>query len=336
MNYPRGIENWHSHTVISDGVQTHLEALAAAEQLGIGLMAFTDHDTLPDKAILKALREYDGPVKWTLGVELSSWVPVGGPDKGAVHILGLFTDVENKPLREFCAAAEHSRVERMRMYLKHFHEIGLDVTEAEVRAAATSRTIGKPHMVKAVMAKPVNQARVEELRTEMRQAAEHDEALRARYERMMADGPSQYPYVLFMGGEAFKPAPKSDFGTLLDYESSVKLIRGAGGRAFATHWYLEPEKFSQADLEKQLAAGGLDGVDCTINSILKRDDSANVELSDRLAGHYGVVALVTADSHKVADLETFVNSKFAARSEGMAERLVQKFQPDLRWSNLSK
>jgi predicted metal-dependent phosphoesterase TrpH len=333
-------ESLHNHTVISDGVQTHLQSLADAEELGIGVMAFTDHDTLPDKAVLAGLRAYDGPVKWLVGVELSSAVPkaVGGLEKGAVHILGLFVDVANSALVEFCAAAEASRIERMKLYVKHLQEVGFDVTEADVRAAATSRNIGKPHMVKAVLAKPANRAHMEALREEMRLAAEHDAALKARYDRMMADGPNQYPYVLFMGSNSFKPMAASDFGSaLLPYEDTVKLIRGAGGLAVAAHWHLEPEKMNKAELEVVLTAGGLDGIESeTINIISKRDVSAAAAETRELAERFGAFEIVTSDSHKRADLAAFVADSAAERTIGATVRLVEKFRPDLEWSNLAQ
>jgi predicted metal-dependent phosphoesterase TrpH len=327
-------ESLHNHTVISDGVQTHVQALKDAEELGIGVMAFTDHDTLPNTSVTAWLRAYSGPVKWLLGVELSAWAP-GGREKGGVHILGLFVDVANRALVEFCAAAEHSRVERMRMYVKHLQTIGFDITEADVRAAATSRNIGKPHLVKAVLAKPENRGKVETLREEMQQAAEHDELLKAKYDTMMADGPNQYPYTLFMGGEAFKPAPKTtDFATLLGYNETVKLIRAAGGLAVAAHWYMEPEKLSKAELETILAAGGLDGLESrNINVILRRDMAAAEAETRELAARYGAFDLVTSDSHKRADLEAFVADPAAGRTLGVTTRLIEKFRPDLRWSN---
>jgi len=332
-----GFESLHNHTVISDGVQTHLQSLADAGELGIGVMAFTDHDTLPDQTVLAGLRAYEGPVKWLIGVELSSAVPkaVGGLEKGAVHVLGLFVDVGNQALVEFCAQAEASRVERMKLYVKHLQSVGFDVTEADVRAAATSRNIGKPHMVKAVLAKPGNRVRMEALREEMRQAAEHDAGLKTKYDRMTADGPNQYPYVLFMGSSSFKPMDKGDFGSaLLPYEDTVKLIRGAGGLAVAAHWHLEPEKMNKADIEAVLAAGGLDGIESeTINIISKRDVSAAAAETRELAERFGVFEIVTSDSHKRADLAEFVADPTAERTIGVTARLIEQFQPDLRWSN---
>jgi len=331
-------ESLHNHTVISDGVQTHRQSLADAEELGIGVMAFTDHDALPDETVMRGLRAYDGPVKWLVGVELSSWVPraAGGPEKGAVHILGLFVDVANRPLQEFCRAAEESRLVRMRTYVKHLRSLGFDLTEADVQAAAGSRNIGKPHVVKAVMAKSANVELMERMREEMRLASLHDDKIKAAYDQMMEDGPNQYPYSLFMGGDSFRPSPQSDFATLVNYESTVGLIRGAGGLAVAAHWHLEPEKMNAADLEAVLADGGLDGLESeTVNLISRRNVSKAAAETRELAKRFGVFVIATSDSHKKGDLAAFVADPAAPGTIGMTQQLIRRFDPDLQWSNLS-
>ena len=95
-------ESLHNHTVDSDGTQTHLEVLKTAEELGYGVIAFTDHDLVPKADTLDRLRAYDGPVKWLIGTELSSGLPqdMGGVEKGMVHILGLFIDPTNQALSD--------------------------------------------------------------------------------------------------------------------------------------------------------------------------------------------------------------------------------------------
>ena len=55
-------ESLHNHTNISDGKENHLEVLETAEKNNFGIIAFTDHDILPDKAILAQLKGYEGPV----------------------------------------------------------------------------------------------------------------------------------------------------------------------------------------------------------------------------------------------------------------------------------
>ena len=329
----------HAHTVFSDGNQTHIKVLESAEMLGIGVIGFADHDTLPDKKTVRGLKSYSGLVKWVVGVELSSWVPkrVGGPEKGAVHILGLFVDVENPELVEFCRATEGNRLARMRRYVTHLRGLGFIISEKDVMNVATSRNIGSPHMVKALNLHQENQRVIDGLKERMSQAAKHDPALQMRYDQMIADGPNQYPYVLFMRGSSFMPAPKSDFGSLLDFGSTVKLIRSAGGLAVAAHWYLEQDKMTMADFEVVLAAGGLDGLESEdVNAILKRNVSHEVTLTIDLAKRYKVLEMASSDSHKLADLEAFAQSKAARRTVGLTKRIVERYQPDFKWSNLEK
>lgn len=330
-------ESLHSHTVISDGVMSHLDVLAAAEELGISTVAFTDHDALPDDATIAALRAYDGPVKWTLGIELSSYVPqaVGGPERGAVHILGLFVDIRNRALLNFCQAVEESRLERMRLYVGHLQGLGFTVSEADIMSQATSKNIASPHMVKALWLHDENQAVFERLKAEFIGATAHDAKLKAKYEQTLKDGPNQWPYTLFMGSHAFKPAPQNGASSLVDYESSVKLIREAGGVAVAAHWYLEPDKMTRDDLEKVIQVGGLDGIEIEVENVINdRDLTEGARQSRELVERYDLLATWGSDSHTRADLEAFVKSPVAGASVGQTARLVERVKPDLRWSSL--
>jgi len=330
-------ESLHNHTVISDGTQTHMQALEAARAAGIGVMAFTDHDTLPDAAALQRLREYDGPVKWTVGVELSSYVPkdVGGPDMGALHVLGLFVDVENRDLKQFCERMERSRRDRMRHILKHLHGLGLEVSEAEVVAAATSKNIVLPHIVKAVMAHEGNRRLLDQLRERMRQEAEHDATLKKRYDDMMAEGPQQYPYGLVMTRHSYVPPAQEQMAALLDLDATVRLIREAGGLAMLAHWYYDERKISEEQLAAVLERGGLDGLETvTVNTIGQRSMAAEMARARTLAERVGVAMVMGSDSHSAADLVAFAGSEYAAASVGQTARLIERFGPELTWSNL--
>lgn len=331
-------ESLHSHTRISDGVMSHLEVLEAAKQVGIGVLAFTDHDALPSDDTIAALRAYDGPVKWTAGIELSSYVPraAGGPERGAVHILGLFVDIRNAELMDFCREAEASRMARMRRYVAHLQALGFTVSEADILSQATSGNIASPHMVKALWLHPENQAVLERLKSEFMAAADHDAVLKAKLEQTIKDGPNQWPYTLFMGSHSFRPAPQTASRALLDYEASVKLIRSAGGVAVAAHWYLEPDKMTKDDLEAVIAAGGLDGIEIEVENVISdRDLSDGARQSRELVERYQLLSTWGSDSHTQADLEAFSRSPVAEASVGQTAALVGRVQPDLRWSSLN-
>ena len=330
-------ESLHSHTTLSDGVMKHGEVLAAAEALGVGVIGFADHDALPDQEALAAVRAYAGPVQWTLGVELSSYVPasVGGPERGAVHILGLFVDIQNRALVEFCAAAEASRLDRMKAYVKHLQSLGFVISEADVLAVAPSKNIASPHMVKALALHTDNKVVMARIEREFREAAAHDDVLATKLAQTLADGPNQWPYTLFMGSRSFRPAPVVKSSALLPYEDSVKLIREAGGLAVAAHWYLEPDKMTEADLEAVIKDGGLDGIEIEVENVINdRDLTDGAMASRKLVDRYGLVPTWGSDSHTRADLEAFVKSHVAQDSIDQTARLLERHDVSQRWSHL--
>lgn len=330
-------ESLHNHTLISDGTQVHVQALEAAAAAGIGVMAFTDHDALPDAELMRGLREYDGPVHWTVGVELSSYVPkeVGGPGMGALHVLGLFVDLENRGLRDFCERAEHSRLIRMRHLLAHLHDLGFEVSESEVVAQATSKNIVLPHIVKAVMVREQNRRLLDIIRERMQHEAEHDAELKKKYADMIAEGAQQYPYALVLTRHAYLPPAQEEMTALLDLDATVRLIREAGGVAMLAHWYYDERKISEQQLAAVLERGGLDGLETvTVNTIGERDMGPEMERARVLAERLGAASVMGSDSHTPADLQAFAASRYAAQSVGQTARLIERFRPDLRWSNL--
>lgn len=316
---------------------THREVLAAAEDLGVGVVAFTDHDALPDQAVIEDLRSYDGPVKWTIGIELSSQVPqaVGGADKGSVHILGLFVDLANRELMQFCEAAEAGRLARMRRYVEHLRHLGFTISEADVMSQVPGKAVASPHMVKALKLHQENEAVNARMRLEFEKAAEHDEKLAAMLKQTLEDGPNQWPYTLYMGSGAWKPAPSVKSDNLRSYEETVKLIRQAGGVALAAHWYLEPDKMTQSDLEAVIKVGGLDGIEIEVENVINdRDLNEGAAQSRELVAQYDLLSTWGSDSHTRADLEAFVKSHVAKDSIGQTARLLEKVKPDLSWSRL--
>ena len=109
-----GIQSLHSHTLHSDGLLTHQQVLDAAQKYGVSLVAFTDHDSLPDLDLIQQLKDLEHPTKWLVGIEISSGLPksLGGGMEGGPHLLGLFVDPTNKALVEYTKKAQEQRIER--------------------------------------------------------------------------------------------------------------------------------------------------------------------------------------------------------------------------------
>src|SRR5438309_164072 len=105
---PNLLESLHSHTTNSDGKLSYLEVLKLASENNIGSLAFTDHDSLPTIETLNLLRKENTEVKWSIGIEVSSGLPLelGRKTCSSFHILGLFIDPTNKELIDHCEKSQ--------------------------------------------------------------------------------------------------------------------------------------------------------------------------------------------------------------------------------------
>jgi hypothetical protein len=209
------------------------------------------------------------------------------------------------------------------------------MTETDVRRFAPSNNIVLPHIVSAVLSYPENRQLMGQIKEQMSQKAEEDPEVKKAYNLMMKYGPKQYPYALFMTRHAFLPMEVDEVNNLLDADRTVKLIHEAGGIAIMAHWYYNEHKLSEAGLRAMLKRDALDGLESVIiNTIGEKDETEEVNRTRKLIEEFGVAETVGSDSHSAADLEAFAQSRYAAESQGQTARLVERFRPDLSWSNL--
>ena len=329
-------ESLHNHTTASDGTQTYLEVLRAAESNGLGVIAFTDHDVLPSSKDLELLQAYEGPVKWLLGCEISSGLPheLGGGPTSNIHILGLFTDPSNKALREHCVKALLARNERMEKIVGNLKGLGFKITVDDANAAAGGESIGRPHIVRALNSYPENALVIEGIRGEMEKAAVGSASIAMDYAHMLERPTSDYPYRLFLSDDAFVPGIYVDYLYWVDMDTAVGLIRGAGGVAVMAHWYTAERRIDAEMLEGMIRDGRIDGVEIMgnpINSAARKTEPVLKAMAERTGAlwTYGV------DGHREQDIENFVSDRaIAESSEGQLARLIERAKPDLGWSNL--
>jgi predicted metal-dependent phosphoesterase TrpH len=331
-----GFESLHAHTRDTDGHQTHLEALESAAALGYQVLAFTDHDWFPEPDTVRQLQSYTGPVKWLLGIELSAFHQGSDQAPHNLHVLGYFFDPQNRQLQDYLQELEQGRIERMQRYVEHLSALGFTISRQDcLTAASGSRIIGSPHIVKAIESHPENQAIIDRLKDQLAAAAEHDPELKARYERMIKEGPRQYPYVLFMKASSFVPFPAGHKMSMLSLEDASKLIQAAGGIAVLAHWFFNQDAVSRPQLESLLSTRQLDGVETeVVNLITERDVSAETTYLRSLTTRFDAIETMGSDSHDQADLQAFAESPAAARSVGQTQRIIDRIQPNLTWSNL--
>jgi predicted metal-dependent phosphoesterase TrpH len=335
MNY----ESLHNHTKISDGAESHLEVLATAEKYGFGTIAFTDHDVLPNEQHLEELKSYKGPVKWFVGCEISSGLPkeLGGGPTGMFHILGLFTDPFDTDLLEHSKLALKARIERMEGIVENLNNLGFTITVEDCLAASGGESIGRPHIVKALLEYRENIDLMEKLRKDMEKASENDSTLKKKYDSMMKQAETKgirvYPYDIFLSEDAFIPNTYIDYTYYTDMDKSVELIRNAGGVAILAHWGTIKHKIDAEMLEQFLKEKRLDGVEVASGFSVTNED--NMELLKKIANKTNSMQTIGIDAHRPDDFKNFANSqKFAKQTIGMTQSIIEQIDPLLKWSNI--
>jgi predicted metal-dependent phosphoesterase TrpH len=332
LNY----ESLHNHTTASDGHLDHLDLLAKGYAEGFGLMAFTDHDVLPNDEALAKLKEYDGPVKWLTGVEISSGLPkeLGGGAASMFHILGLFVDPHNKDLKEHCRLAVAARNERMERIVANLRSLGFDITEADCLADSGGEAVGRKNISRALYRSKGYDEVMNRLRNMMAAEAVEDMEVAMQYSRMM-DGPaSDHAFVLFLSNDSYIEDVYVDYLYSTDMDKSVELIRNAGGIAVLAHWATVEKQIPLTMLEGFLKDKRLDGVELRTSFTDDEQEGQEVKLRE-MAERTSAVTTYGIDGHANKDIESFGrNQPLAERTIGQTEVLIRKFKPELKYSNL--
>jgi predicted metal-dependent phosphoesterase TrpH len=329
-------ESLHNHTTASDGTQTYAQVLETARVNDIGVVAFTDHDMLPSEVDVTALRAYEGPVKWLIGCEISSGLPVelGGGATSSLHILGLFTDPTNVALREHCRKAQVARNERMERIVANLKGLGFKITVEDCLKASGGETVGRPHIVRALALHAENAAIIDGMKLEMEKAAVGSASVAMDYAHMLERPASDYLYRLFLSDDAFIPGVYVDYLYTVDMDAAVKLIRDAGGVAVMAHWYTASRKIDASMLEGMIKAERIDGVEIMgnpLNNAARRAEPVLRAMAERT----GCLATYGVDGHREQDLDNFVNDRELARkTTGQTVRLVERAGVSLEWSSL--
>jgi predicted metal-dependent phosphoesterase TrpH len=207
----------HTHSRASDGEFTAAEVAERARAAGIGVWALCDHDTVAGLAEARAAAERAG-VRLVPGIELSVFL-----EKKEIHVLGHFIDPDHRSMRDFeDFLAEHRRG-RMRQIVERLAALGVAVTEANIEKFSGGKTLGRPHVARALV--------------EVGAAATVKEA----FDRFLGEG---------------KPAYVGRYR--LEVADAVKLVRGAGGTATVAHPGVS--KLERHELVR-LRAAGVDGLE---------------------------------------------------------------------------
>lgn len=216
MGGPGGID-LHSHSLASDGQYPPAEVASLAAAAGLSAWALCDHDTV---AGLLPAAEAAGRlgIRFIPGIELSAFL-----ERREIHLLGHFVDPVHPTLTAFEDFLADHRRERMRTIVKRLAALGVPVTEAAIERHSGGKTLGRPHVARAIV--------------ESGAVA----TVREAFDRFLGEG--QPAYVARYRLEAV---------------DAVKLVRGAGGTVTIAHPGVS--KLEAAEVAR-LAAAGVAGIE---------------------------------------------------------------------------
>lgn len=310
----------HTHTLYSDGNQTHMEIMHEAEVLGLTDVVFSDHDLLIPDEVMPQLKNYNGPVAWHSGIELTTYYsPRPLAKGGTIHLLGIGVNRTHPKLTAYCKQLQAERSQTMHNTVAHLQSLGFDVTVEKVLEKAGKGSIASPHTVQAL-----------ELDTHSANRAVHDRLLHAlekeaqkgtrkNVQKLWQDyqdgGPKQEPYVLYMKNYSFRPARGSTHNSMVGLKESVELIREAGGKAILAHWFFNKVALPLDQLEQLIKEHYFDGLETSVvNTISQNNIQADVQTLQNLATAYGLSTIASGDSHSAEDMTAFAESPHSLES----------------------
>ncbi|MHA1862903.1 MAG: PHP domain-containing protein, partial [Candidatus Thorarchaeota archaeon] len=142
----KALADLHVHSDRSDGLQSPQELVESAEQMGLGGIALTDHDTLD------GVREFietptSGNLQRISGVEVSTKY-----QDHEIHVLGYFVPFGSSPIELALRALRESRHTRFPKIVKKLREQGIEVDESEVQKVLREvESPGRPHIARILI-----------------------------------------------------------------------------------------------------------------------------------------------------------------------------------------
>lgn len=137
----------HTHSDRSDGTLTPTELIRHAAEMGVDVLAITDHDCFEgwDEATEAAL---ESRVTLVRGIEISCRY-----DGHGVHLLGYLPDPSYPPLTDELQRVLDGRNSRLPAILDRLRGLGIEIDIEDVRkVSADAVAMGRPHVADALVA----------------------------------------------------------------------------------------------------------------------------------------------------------------------------------------
>lgn len=215
----------HCHSTCSDGSDHPLALIQLAKEVGLQGLSITDHDTI-DAYTPELLKEAE-----KLGIALLPGAEISSEfQDSSVHILGYGFDLQSNSLKSFLNEMQSRRTVRNRMILSNLRLKKMPISEEELFAFASERTVGRPHIAQLMVKKGY--------------VATFKEA----FDRFLKEGGSCYA-----SGIKFSP------------NEVIREIQKAGGKAVLAH----PHFMTKGMFLTRLLECPFDGIECYYSRVDK-------------------------------------------------------------------
>jgi hypothetical protein len=135
----------HAHSTSSDGTRTPTEVVRLAAEIGLEVLALTDHDTIDGLAEARAAADEAG-IELVPGVEFSATY-----EGSSIHVLAYYSDPADP---EFVAELRRLRDDRFRrgeLMVEKLQALGYDISFDRVHAIAGDELVARPHIAQAMV-----------------------------------------------------------------------------------------------------------------------------------------------------------------------------------------
>jgi predicted metal-dependent phosphoesterase TrpH len=136
----------HVHTTCSDGTLAPAALVAAANAGGLDTLAVTDHDTAAGVEPARAAAAAAGGPLVVAGIELTC--SLAGTE---VHLLGYGFEPDHPAVQAFAARGAALRRARLAAMVARLNDLGVRVREEEVEVEPGCRSVGRPHLARALV-----------------------------------------------------------------------------------------------------------------------------------------------------------------------------------------
>jgi 3',5'-nucleoside bisphosphate phosphatase len=133
----------HTHSTASDGIYAPADLLQQAHDIGLRVLALTDHDTTNGLDEASAKAEHLG-INFIPGIEINTDV---GSDE--VHVLGYYLEYQRPEFQQVLQVLRDARVRRGQRMVELLNEQGVAISWERVREIAQG-SVGRPHVAKAL------------------------------------------------------------------------------------------------------------------------------------------------------------------------------------------